>query len=196
MKTLIKTFVLILTLGFNAQGQTKDVPLFDDCSIITRTVDSLLKIGTKEIVVFQTSRPFKNLKSSDSILTFIFWPGTDNFIVQIVTDKVIYSPIDFNGKEIFAYKDKIKTLVTEQEESQCTLRMIAPVISGNVLFYFTKDYNGYFEQHDSHSPTRYKAQADKEKYRSTWYNLIYNVLTKENFDFKVLPNYDRRSDYK
>ncbi|MFA6262340.1 MAG: hypothetical protein WC760_12785 [Bacteroidia bacterium] len=196
MKTLIKTFILILTLGFTAQGQTKDVPLFDDYSIINRTVDSLLKIGTKEIVVFQTTRPFKYLKSSDSILTFICWQIADNSIVQIVTDKIVYSPLDFNGKEIFTYKDKIKTLVTEKEESQCTLQMIAPVISGNVLFYYSKELIGYFEHPESNSPTRYKPQVDKEKYRSTWYNLIYNVLTKENFNFKGLPNYDRSAGYK
>ena len=196
MKTSIKTLILTLILSFSAFGQTKEVPLFDDYSFVTKTVDSLLKIGTKEIVVFQTTRPFTYLKSSDSLLTFICWPSGDNFIVQIVSDKIIYSPIDFKGKEIFAFKDKRKTLVTEQEERQCSLKMIAPIISGNVLFYYTQDYIGYFEQHDSYGPTRYKPQADKKKYRFNWYNLIYKVLTKENFNFKVRPNYDRKENYR
>lgn len=196
MRNLLKTLILILTLSSYALGQTEDVPLFDDYLHVKETVDSLLKIGIKEIVVFQTTRPFKNLKSSDSLITFICWPTNGNYVVQIITDRILYSPIDFNGKEIFAYKDKVKTLVTEKEESECTLRMIAPIISGNVLFYYTKKLNGYFEQPEFGNPTRYKPQADKELHRKKWYDLIYSTLKKDGFNFKVLPNYDRRVNYK
>ncbi len=196
MRNLLKTFILILTLSSSALGQTEDVPLFDDYIYVKEKVDSLLKIGIKEIVVFQTTRPFKYLKSTDSLITFICWPTNDNYVVQIITDKILYSPIDFNGKEIFAYKDKVISLVTEKEESECTLRMIAPIISGNVLFYYTKKFNGYFEQPESGNQTRYKPQADREQHRKIWYDLIYNTLKKESFNFKVLPNYDRQLNYK
>jgi hypothetical protein len=196
MRNLLKTFILILTLSSSALGQIEEVPLFDDYLHVKETADSLLKSGVKEIVVFQTTRPFKYLKSTDSLITFICWPTNDNYIVQIITDKILYSPIDFNGKMIFAYKDKDKTLVTDKEERECTLRMIAPIISGNVLFYYSKKFNGYFEQPESGNPTRYKPQADRELHRKEWYDLIYSTLKKESFNFKVLPNYDRRANYK
>lgn len=185
-----------MTFSFSAHGQTKYLPLFDDYTKVKLTVDSLLKNGIKEIIVFQTSRPFKHLKSADSLITFICWPQNDTFLVQIITKDVLYSPINFSGKEIFAYTNKLKTLVLEKEESDCDLKLIAPVVSGNVLFYFTNSFNGYFEQPDFGNPTRYSPLKDRERYRKKWYNLIYTTLEKENFNFKVLPNYNRNTGYK
>ena len=190
MKHITQT-ILLITLTFNLKGQTKNVPIYFDSKIVLSTIDSLLNKGVTEIIVFQTENKFNYMKSKDSLITIICWKNMDLFQLKFITDNTIYSPINFNGQQVFSFKEKLNCLVKQDEQ---TLKFVPPLTNRNAIFYFSSKQKGYFEQSDrqNNNPLTYiPKDKNKERLRTAWYKIIYEAIAKENFNFKARPNYDR-----
>jgi hypothetical protein len=184
--------ILFFTLIANfCYGQVQNHFTFlIDQLVIESRVDSLLKDGVEEILVLQTIKPFDNLKSEDSILTFICWTLNQNYFVQIITDNCIYSTVNFRGQAIFNFKDKIKTFVTTDER---VLKFTPPIVGGNSVYYFIPNSSKYFELTGSNTQpwTYVPNNKQKEKIREKWFDIIYKTLYNEHFNFRNMLNYDR-----
>ncbi|MGG9971879.1 hypothetical protein ACQ33O_08820 [Ferruginibacter sp. SUN002] len=191
MRTLISIiFLFISAISFGQKAGEVKVYVNVDDSLVNRYKDSLLLDKTNEVIVFQTKRQFDYLKSGDSILTFIIWRQDKTCLTVIVSDRKVYSAISFAGQNIFNYIDKKITYVTQDEK---VLKFTPPII-GNVVYFFSKTTNNYFELTGTNSqPWTYVAKSKKkETARKRYFDLIYSTLKKEKFNFKILNNYKRQ----
>lgn len=169
----MKIILLILTLiSLTAHGQSEKthLPFSWDKQLINEVTDSLLKANTDEIIVIYTDKSFDNIKSYDSLITFIIWrQGNQHFLKAITADKA-YRKIKVKGQGIFSMTNKHQTFVSPDE---LTLKFTPPLTSENSLFFLSSKRTGYFEQD---KPVTYVANTDKDKLREKWFNECLSVI--------------------
>jgi hypothetical protein len=182
--------LFVCTISFGQKADKVKVYVNVDNIIVNKYKDSLLLDKTSEVIVFQTNKQFDYLKSGDSILTFIIWRQNRNYFTVIVSDRKIYSRISFAAQNIFNYPEKHIAFVTQDEK---TLKFTPPII-GNVVYFFSKTKNNYFELTGANTQpwTYYPKSKKKENARQQYFNLIYSTLKKEKFDLKIKDNYERQ----
>lgn len=169
----MKSILLILTvisLAVHGQSEKTHLPLFWDKELIHEVTDSLLRAHAEEIIVIYTDKSFDNIKSYDSLITFIIWRQDNQYFLKAITADKVYKKVKVKGKEIFSMTNKRQTFVNPYE---LTLKFTPPLTSQNSLFYLSSKQTGYFEQDN---PVTYVANADKDKVREKWFNECLSVI--------------------
>lgn len=183
----MKSILLILTvISLTVHGQSEEthLPLFWDKELIHEITDSLLKAHADEIIVIYTDKSLDNIKSYDSLITFIIWRQDNQHFLKAITADKVYKKIKVKGQGIFSMTNKYQTFVSPDE---LTLKFTPPITSENSLFYLSSKQTGYFEQD---KPVTYVANTDKDKLREKWFNECLSVI-RQTRQLKVESTYKR-----
>ncbi len=176
-------------------GQLLHLPIWYDFSYINHTVDSLVNVGTNEIIIFRTEKEIHKIVSEDSIIDCLIWKNKDSCFIRVLTQDKVFPIVSFIDKGVFNFKNMTNTFVTQDEQ---VYQFIPPMTNNNAVFYVSPSKQGYFELPDklNQSPTTYVPNNQKkEKIRFEWYDLIYQTILEINFNFNKFENYDRYQDF-